>query len=318
MAASMETGTQNDVQAQLPNAWVASQAAIPDGPSFPRKALMTVLALVGGTLIGISLAFVAEALDPGYRSAEQIEGDTGLPVLAHVPKIRPSRTRRERPVAYVLSRPHSAYAEAIRSLYRSLLIAFSGHLPKSVLFVSSEPGEGKTTIALSMARMLAKSGRKVLVIDADLRRAEIAKALQLARTPGLAEFISGSAKLEEIIQHDPQSGSDAIVSGAYESAKPDLLTSQILASALQDLKARYEMVLIDAPPLLALSDARVLAGEADSTILIVAWGVTRREAVKYTAEQIKNVAPHVAGVVLSKVDLEKQVRYGYGDKAHPV
>lgn len=312
MTSFMEMNAQQDVQAQVPQASIISRAAVPSTPSFPNKPLMLLMGLIGGTILSVPLAFAADGMNSGYRSAREVEFDTGLPVLAHVPDVSRS-VKSPDLVLYVSKKPDSVFTEAIRLLCTRLLLSSWCRPHQTFVIVSSQAAEGKTTITLCLARVLANSGRRVLVIDADFRCGKVATALGLDREPGLAELIAGAASLEDVIQHHGQPAVDVITSGAYASDSADDLAREGLAEVLQELRSRYDMVLIDAPPFLALASPSVLASQADVAVVVAAWSATPREALKYTVEQIRNLSPCIAGVVLNKINLKKNGEYDYGD-----
>ncbi|MBL8659729.1 MAG: polysaccharide biosynthesis tyrosine autokinase [Rhodospirillales bacterium] len=315
MTSFMEMSAQQDVHSQMPQASVISKASAPEHPSFPRKGLVIFLGLVGGTISSFPLAFAAEAMGSGYRSAEDVEFDTGLPVLAHVPKVEGRGLTGRNLAWYCVSKPDSVFTEAIRLLCARLLASTPYDLHQSIVFVSSKAGEGKTTITLAVARALARAGRKVVVVDADFRCGKVAAMLDLRREMGLAELIAGAARLDDVIQQDRGSAVDVIASGAYASESADDLSRECFPVVLQDLHSRYDVVLIDAPPFLALSSASVLAAKADLTIVVAGWSTTPRQVLRYTVEQVQRAAPRVAGVVLNKVNINKNSQYDYGDSS---
>lgn len=314
MTSFMEMNAQQDVQAQVPQASIISRAEVPDQPSFPNKPLMLLMGLIGGTILGIPLAFAADTMTSGYRSAGDIEADTGLPVLAHVPDVSRS-VKRSDLVSYVTTKRDSVFAEAIRMLGTRLLVSSWCRPNQTVVVVSSRAGEGKTTVSLCLARVLANAGRKVLIIDADFRCGKIARVLRLNEEPGLAELLAGAATLDEVLQHHGDPAVDVIGSGAYASDSADDLAGEGLADVLQELRSRYDLVLIDAPPFLALASPSVLASQADVAVVVAAWSATPREALKYTVTQLRGLSPCIAGVVLNKIDLKKNGQYDYGDSA---
>lgn len=316
MTAFTEQTAQQDANSQAPDARIISHAAIPIAPSFPMKILMITLAFVPSSLIGILLAFAAEMLDRGYRSATQVEHDLGLPVLSHIPQIKRGGEKREKLVATVLHNPASAYAEAIRSIYTRLMFAVPERQPKSLLFVSSEAGEGKTTIAVSVARMQARMGRKVVLLDADFRHSRIANILSLPLSGGTLDLLSGSKTVEEVIQEDASSSMHVIAAGNYSADYVDRLSQDQLLSVLRRLETLYDVVIIDAPPVCALIDAQVIATIADATLLVVRWGRTRRETVRYTADRLMAGGGNLVGVILSDVDVHKLAQYHYGDAGY--
>lgn len=322
MAAFMETSATEDVRSVTPDVRIVSRAAVPESPSFPRTSIMIVGALVSGCVFGIVFAFGLEALDATYRGAEQVQADTQLPVLAHVPKVSFARLRKEPLIDLVLTRPKSAYAESIRSLGTSLFLrAPQGTLLQTILFVSSQPGEGKTTTALSFARMQAAAGRNVVIVDADIRRSKVAEILQLTNTFGLTDLLmmsgpAGEKELREAVRVDPKSGAHVINAGSYSVDGAQLFTANKFEALFALLQGTYELIVIDSPPVSALSDALVLSRKADATIVTIAWGATRRHAAKYLVQQLSGCAKNIVGVVLSKIDVNQQARYSHGDSMY--
>jgi capsular exopolysaccharide synthesis family protein len=314
MTAFMETSAQEDAAAQLPDARIISAAAVPEQPSFPNKPLIVAGGFAFSVLAALLLALSLERLDAGFRSAEQLEAQIGLPVVAHVPLI--SGGKGAFPADYVVERPDSAFGEAIRSLFTRLLLASPGTPPQVVLITSSEPDEGKTSISMSLARMQARTGRRVVLVDADFRKSAIAEVMGVEAAPGLLEVINGASLLEEAIRHDDRSGLDVVVSGAYHSDALHALDVGRIDPVLDELRALYDLIVIDSAPVLVISDAQVLAAKADETLLVVAWGKTRREVATYAARQLKSTARHLGGAILSQVDVNKHARYNYGDSGY--
>lgn len=314
MSAFMESSAQQDVSAQLPDARIISPAAVPDKPSFPQKPLTIAGGFVFSVLAALLLAFSLEWLDFGFRSAEQLEGETGLPVMASVPTITGRKGRN--PAQYISEHPNSAFGESIRSLFTRLLLATLHSPPQVVLITSAEPSEGKTSISLSLARMQAKAGHKVVLVDADFSKATVAKTLKVEASPGLLEVMNGAASVEEATRKDKATGLDVIVSGAYHSQKLHALTTSRIDGVLDDLRTRYHFVIIDSEPVLVNSNAQILAAVADETILVVRWGRTRRAVAAFAARQLKGTARHLGGAILSRVNVTKQARYNYGDSGY--
>lgn len=314
MTAFMETSAQEDAAAQLPDARIISAAAVPEQASFPNKSLIVAGGFAFSVLAALLLALSLERLDAGFRSAEQLEAKIGLPVVAHVPLI--SGGKGAFPADYILERPDSAFGEAIRSLFTRLLLASPGAPPQMVLITSSEPDEGKTSISLSLARMQARAGRRVVLVDADFRKSTVAEVMGAEASPGLLEVINGASPLEEAIRHDDRSGLDVVVSGAYHSDALHALDVGRIDPLLEKLRDLYELVIIDSAPVLVISDAQVLAAKVDETLLVVRWGKTRREVATYAARQLKSTARHLGGAILSQVDVTKHARYNYGDSGY--
>ncbi len=187
---------------------------------------------------------------------------------------------------------------------------------KTILITSALPNEGKTTLAVSLARMQAIAGHKVVMIDADYRRPNIAKLIGIDSKPGLVELLAGTATLEEAISKDEVSGAHVIPTGAPAPNPPDLLASDHMRKLLGALSQTYDLVIIDSPPVMAVSDARVLSTEVDATIFAVRWADTRREVAALALKQLTQAGARVAGVVLTMVDPKKHAKYGYGDSGY--
>ena len=318
LASFMQASAQEDMRAQLPDARVVSPAVMPDKPSYPRKVFIVMIAFLGSILVGGLLALTIESLDAGFRSAEQIEALTELPVMAHVPLLTAIKAGGERPETFVLKRPDSAYAEAIRSLNTRLLLAFPDRPPQVLVLTSAEPDEGKSTLGLSLVRAQAQADRRTLLIDADFRRSRLTTRISgIAAQPGLYEVLSGQATAENAIQSDPASLADLMVSGGGSSTDRKVLGDAAkLEGLLATLRSRYDLIVIDAPPALALAEGQVIPMVADATLLVVRWGKTRKRVVRYTMDQLTRFGMPLHGVVLNMVDVRKQSYYGYGDAGY--
>jgi capsular exopolysaccharide synthesis family protein len=314
MTAFMETSAQQNVGSQLPDTRIISRAAIPDEPSFPKKAVMLAIAAVGGTVIGVLLAFALEHLDAGFRSAEQVEAALGLAVLAHVPLVGSAKKRGEEVSSYVLRQPGSAYADAIRSIYTRLMLTPTAHPPKVVLLTSAVADEGKTTLALALARQQTEAGRRVVVVDADFRQSQIAARVSgIAQSPGLSEVLAGKAATKDVVQSDNESALNVIVAGTSTQQRFDIPDSRLFREFLEGLRRDYDLIIIDSAPILALADTHVIATLADVTVMVVSWGSTRRRVVWYAMNRISKFGGQFHSVVLSKVNVRKHASYGYGD-----
>jgi polysaccharide biosynthesis transport protein len=186
--------SQDDIGTQRNDASIISAAAIPRFPSYPRKTLALAAAIVVGGVLGVLLALLLERFDSVFRSAEQLEEMMGLPVLASVPDLRRNRqVRKHGLAAYLVERPNSAAAEAIRALNARMIHLIGDNRAMVVQFVSAEPEEGKSSLAIASAQQHARAGRRVLLIDADFRQSTVAKTFGIASSPGLIEVMSRSA-----------------------------------------------------------------------------------------------------------------------------
>jgi len=308
LARFKETSTQEDVPNNASR--IISPAELPRAPSYPNKPLIVLLVLTGSLILGLVLAFALEQLAPGFFSLEQIEDFLGVPALGLVPTIGNNKGRPEK---YAVTNPLSELNEAIRTIYTAFSLTHAGQPPKVLLVTSAFPKEGKTTLSVLLGRVLAMLGKRVLLIDADLRRAEVHKRLELPSTPGLVDILSREASLVEVVQRDKASGLYVVPVGRASPNAAELLNSERLEAVLDSASAEYDLVIIDSPPCMAVADARMLTHFADATIFVTRWGVTRREVVALALRQIQEAGGTIGGVVLSRVNVRRHATYGYGD-----
>lgn len=313
-----ETSQQEDLQQA--DARIISEAKVPVAPSFPKKKLILAVALVLSAMVGLGLAFLLEALDNGYRALEHLERTNRLKGLGMVPKLTAAKLKGLQPYQYPIKRPTSAYSEALRSVYTSLVFGHPGDdKPRRILVTSALPGEGKTTFALSLARVLARAGNlKVLYLEGDLRRANVAKAMldPDSTKPSLTKYLVGGVKLwDECLEHDEESGLDLMLAKGKTDNPQTLLQSERMQALLSEASARYDLILIDTPPLLAVSDAIIMSHFVDVSVFIVKWESTAREAVRNALDLLRKAGAPLGGGVLTQVDVKKHAYYGYGDYA---
>lgn len=314
LARFKETSAQEDIQNA--DARVISAADVPVRPSFPNKVLIIGGTFFAATVLGIFLVFVIEQLDYGFRSMEQVEQLTGIPALGLVPSIDAEMKGSTTPHQYVLDKPISAYAESMRNLHVSLSLSNVDKPPKAVLITSSVPEEGKTSVSLSLARMVARSGNKVVIIDCDLRRPSVHTRLQLPEKPGLVELLAHKADIKEVIKKDKPSGADVIAAGDHAPNPTDLLGSDQMKQLVAKLSAAYDLVVMDCSPVLAVTDSRVLTRIADKTVFVAQWEKTRRESAMLGLKQIRDAGGSLAGMLLTQVNVKKHSAYGYADSGY--
>ena len=310
-----ETREQTDFQ--RPDARIISRADTPGAPSAPKKRLLFFIAIFLSASVGIALVVLLEALDRGFRSMDQIEDQTGVVALGLVPSIRGMTKLGKAPHDLIVEQPRSAFGESIRALHASILLSNIDRPPKTVMVTSSLPNEGKTSISLSLARLVARTGtNKVLLLDCDLRRPQIHGLLGMRPGPGLIQVLTNEASLEEAIQRDEASGAFVLTAGGSPSNPTELLSSDQFASLLGNLCSGFDFIVIDTSPVLAVSDSRILTRSVDKTIFVVRWVETRREVAGRGLKQLIEAGCDLAGVVLSQVNVKKHSRYGYGDSGY--
>jgi succinoglycan biosynthesis transport protein ExoP len=309
-----ETAEQTDMQ--QPDARVIARADVPIDPSFPSKKLFIALALLGSALVGVFIAIVVERLDNGFRSTEQIEQLTGLSGLGMVPAVSSRARLGSSPEQYLLRKPTSSFAESIRSVRTAILYSHVDKPPRAILVTSAVPEEGKSLLSISLGRSSAKAGQKVLLIDADLRRPKIAKLLGGRSDATMAELFAGQKLAEEVLNVDAESGMHFICGRAGMPNPQDMLGSQSMRDFIRSVSQHYDLVIIDSPPVLAASDSLVLSRIVDATVFVVRWEATPRQVVLGALKQLQSVGGTIAGVVLSRVNVKKHAKFGYGDQGY--
>jgi polysaccharide biosynthesis transport protein len=310
-----EVREQHEISA--PDVRILSLAEVPQRPSSPTPLLFVLPALIVFSICGSLLAVARERLDQGLRSERNVNEALGLPCLGLVPRLR--RVGRRRPHHYLLERPFAAYTETIRSIFASLQLAPQDRLSKAMLISSSIPGEGKTTLAVSLAAYAAVLGRRVLLVDLDFRHPAILRELGGTAETGGLELPLRNHPCLDAVQRIPGLELDYLPVQRHPTDPLALFIGEQMPCLLRQLRESYDCLIVDSPPVLAVSEARLLAAMVDKVIFVVKWGSTKR----HVAQNAINLLRHpglvgkgdidLAGVVVTQVDLKQHARYGYGD-----
>ena len=298
---------------QQANARIITQASTPLAPSYPRKSLTIAAALVGSTMLAVMVVFMIEYMDTGFRSLQQLQQSIYVPALGIVPRLSVVEARRYTPEDFVLDQPNSLYAESIRTIRTSLMLSSIDRQPRSVMFTSSVPAEGKTSTAVSVARAAAKAGQRTIIVDCDLRKPSVHESLRVPNGEGVVEILTGACELNDAIEIDLKSGLHYITAGAKAPNPPDALGSGAMRTMISELESRYDLVILDTPPVLPVSDSLVLLRNVDKTVFLVRWGSTRREAVIAGIRQVQEANGDLAGVAMTRVDIRRHQKYNYSD-----
>jgi polysaccharide biosynthesis transport protein len=303
--------TSEQQKLQEPDSYLISSAMPPATPSYPRSMPLLALGAMFGGFAGAALAFCRELFDQRLRSIGQVEEMTGLPVLALLPSL--PHPRLTRPEDYVLRRPGSLFNEALRTARAAIALSHDVGLGKVILVTSAIPGEGKTAFCLSLARSLAADNHKVLLIDADLRRPGIGRALGGANDGHLFELLSGEIDFPEAVQVDGKSGAHYISPREATHNPQDMLDSDPMRRLIAEARAAYEIVIVDSPPILVGTDAAIVAKLADHCLFFIRWGGTARDYVVNALRLLALYKVTVSGIVLSHVNMRRHARYASGE-----
>ncbi|NOT62448.1 MAG: polysaccharide biosynthesis tyrosine autokinase [Acidobacteria bacterium] len=323
---------------QQKNMRIIEPAEVPGSPIGPKRMRTILLGLLVSLVFGIGLAFFLEYLDNTVKSVDDIQRFAQLPTLAIIPSIDAASQRavkkanrraltsgnetpnlanalvlRDDPDdqrTAVLPAEHlTSVVEAYRMLRTSVLLSTAGSPPKTILFTSGQPGDGKTTTAVNTGVSLAQLGSKVLLIDCDLRRPTLHRALRIAKQPGLSAYLSSDAKPEDVILSTRVPNLSAITCGPVPPNPAELLASDRMRELLAWASQHYEHVILDSPPLLSVTDPVVLSTRVDGVILVVQAGRSTRDILRRARQELTHVGAKVFGVVLNNLDMRRE---GYG------
>jgi capsular exopolysaccharide synthesis family protein len=310
------------------NIHTIDEAAIPSYPVRPNKMRNIEFALAAGLALGIALAFTQEALDNSLKNAQEMEKLTGLPTLAIIPMgnsslamrsgLLPSNngngnSSRTNVELSVLEKPGAAISEAYRALRTSVLLSLAEQPPKVLLVTSSQPGEGKTSTSLNLAATLAQKGSRVLLVDADMRRPGLSKALRVDTGNGLSGILTGAYEYDETLLKRVE-GLDTLylLSAGSRAPNPaELLCSIKMEKLVQTLRQKFDHVVIDSPPILPITDATIISTLVDGVIMVVESDKTSRAALNRACRVMEHSGGRILGTVFNKVDTRRDGYYGY-------
>lgn len=270
-----ETTVQQGIQQA--DSRILSQAVVPLSPSAPKKSMILALSLILGAMVGGAAVLIREMSQNTYRVAEALERNTGLTVIGQIPTI-PSRNRAN-VLQYLTDKPNSAAAEAVRNLRTSLLLANIDMPPRVIMSTSSIPGEGKTTQSISLAQNLSGLGKRVLLVEGDIRRRVFSEYFDIHDKPGFLSVLAGEASLQSAVTFNEQLQADILLGETSKVNAADLFSSDTFAQFLGTLRDAYDYVIIDTPPVLAVPDARVIGQHVDAILYTVKWDSTTHRQV---------------------------------------
>lgn len=303
-----ETSVQQGIQ--QPDSRVLSYAPVPRNPSSPNKTRTLALGIILGLVAGAGLVLLREMVTKNFRTVEDLERLSGRPVFGQIPLI-PGKTR-EDTLKYLKTNATSAQTEAIRNLRTSVLMSNIDHPPQVIMCTSALPGEGKSTLSIALGQNMASLGKKVLLIEGDARR-QIFGAFGLkGDVGGLSDVLVDGKPVDEVIVAVPDLGLDLLAAGKLSTNSSDAFSSDRFRDMMRALRKTYDFILIDSPPVLLVSDARLLAKHADATLLVVQWNSTSHQQVREALRQFDVAGQRIDGFALNRIDTRKMKKYGYG------
>jgi succinoglycan biosynthesis transport protein ExoP len=291
--------SQADVRVLLP-------APVPGAPSSPGPLIFAFLGFTGSLVLGSMLGFLLEQQDASLRSTRELEALFGAQAVGMVPSVEDKSPRLH---DHMVSKPGSAYAEAVRTLFTRVRWADPDSPPKLLLVTSALPGEGKTSLAGSLALCAAQLQQSVLLIDLDLRRPAVGAFFGLQSDAGIVE-LAGDASFEEVVQRND--GVDILAAREHENPTA-FITSRFIRSLLKEARQRYDWIIIDTPPVLGVADTKMLAPSVDAVLFVIRWERTKRDAARSALKELEGVSAKVIGAVLNNVDMRRHSYYAYGD-----
>lgn len=299
-----EIGVAGDVRSN--NISIIDRAEVPRSRYKPNLPLNLAIGLLLGAMLGVLAAFLLEFLDDTIKTPDDVEHKLKLPVLGIIPKLGPKET-----IADVAADLQSSFSEAYRSVRTALQFATDHGVPKTLLITSSGPGEGKSTTALALARNLTQLGKRVLLVDADLRKPSLHKTLGLKVESGLSHLLAGGCSFSAAVQPTDDERLHVILAGPLPPNPAELLSGSKLVSLLTIGTERYDHVIIDGPPVLGLADAPILSNAIDGTLLVVNSAKTKIGAAQAALKRLMAARARIVGCLLTKYDA-RAAGYGYG------
>ncbi len=295
---------------------VLEGADVPGSPVSPQMPLNLAVGLLLGLFFGGAIMVLIDALDNTVKSSDHITRHTDRPILGTLPTVNKNALKGVQAFGesaldtLVHTAPRSSFAEGIKTLRTNLMFMAPDDPPKVLLMTSPGPGEGKTINSVNMAIALAQSGEKTLLIDGDMRRPRVHKALGVENVTGMSQVITDEITLDEAIKPSPfEEGPDILTCGPVPPNPSELLHTERFREMVAELRERYDRIIFDSPPLAAVADALILSHSVDAVLLILKFGQTRQELLGRSIEQLEAIGAPFVGTVLN--DIDDSGTYGY-------
>ncbi len=286
---------------------VEQRASLPAHPVVPKTSRNIAMGLAAGVALGIGLAVLRDLLDNTVKDRGVLEEVTGTGIVGSIPLDK----ERRKQAAISFEKDNSAIAEGFRKLRTNLQFVSVDNPPRVIVFTSSVPSEGKSTTAINTALALAEANHKVVLVDGDLRRPSLHKYLDLVGTVGFSSVLSGGATLDEALQKTRFPGLTVLTSGAIPPNPSELLGSLSARKLLGELRSQFDYVIVDSSPLIAVTDAAILAAGADGVLIMVRFGQTKCEQLRYAVSILKDVGAPLLGAVFTMMPTRGGSSYAY-------
>lgn len=305
-----EAGLQEEDHAN--NIRLLDRAMVPTRPVEPDMKTATALAIALALFVGVGLATLIDFLDRTVKSQEDVEAVARAPVLGFIPSVEhqqadPGNARE----LYIMRHPNSTAAESCRVIRTNIMFCSPDRPLRTLVVTSSNPAEGKTLNVVNLGVVMAQGGHRTLIVDSDMRRPRLHKVLGIGNEKGLSSLIVGDASMQDAVKSTDLPNLFVLPCGPTPPNPAELLQTEKFSVLVQSLLDRYDRVIFDSPPLLAVTDAAVLSRVADGIVLIVRAGRTTRDALYRAKRQIENVNAHIAGVIINDVNLKNSQYAGY-------
>ena len=287
-------------------------AVPPRDPFKPKRTEAIITAIMLSLLGGVGLAFFLEYLDSGLRTAEEVSSFVDLPFLGYIPTYEVTTASDKDRSLVSFTSPKAVILESFRALRTSVLFSSPEDKPlKTILVTSSVPGEGKSFISTNLAIMFVHINERVIIVDVDMRKPKLYKSFSASLNPGLSTFLTGNVSLDSIIKPSIIPRLSLITSGTIPPNATELLTSSKMNALLEELRGKFDRVILDSPPILVAADAQLLASKADGTIMVVKGAKTKLDQVLSAKKKLLESKGKVMGVVINNLAPEKRDSYYY-------
>lgn len=304
----IERSQHSSDQSQLaaPTTRLLSAAALPGQPSSPQLRFALLMMLAAGLIIGIGAGLISELFDQSVKNADDLESKVGVPAISSIPTISMRMMRQmppaeRHPSGYLVGRPMSAFTESLRVLRTVIVYSKLDMSSKVVAVTSALPDEGKTTISMCLARVAAMSGQKVCVVDCDLRKQSINDVIDIETDVGILQVLAGEAPWRSAIVRDPNSDAHVLPIASSGFTPRDVFGSDAMGNLIEELRAHYDLVILDCAPILAVAETRIVVGRADTTVLVARAGRTAIGAMRAAVMQTEAAGGTVLGIALNYV-----------------